>query len=200
MNTTTMQLRRAGLALLMALVVSVSHAAAQDPQAIVKSTTDQVIDAIEQGGKDRKHIYGVVEQMVLPHFDFRKMSVWVLGKNWRVGSPEQQDRFVNEFQKLLVRTYSSALIEYKGQPIRYLPTQPGEDGKTATVRTQVEQGGGNTIPIDYRLYDKEGQWKVFDVAVDGVSLVANYRTSFNERISANGFDSLVAELAAKNAK
>lgn len=200
MNTTTRQVFRGLLASVLAVAMSVSHAAAQDPQAIVKSTTDQVLQAIDEGGQDRAHIYSVVEQMVLPHFDFRKMSVWVLGKNWRQGSTEQQERFVAEFQKLLVRTYSSALIEYKGQSISYLPTQEGEDGKTATVRTQVEQGGGNVIPIDYRLYDKDGQWKVFDVAVDGISLVANYRSSFNEQISARGFDSLVADLAAKNGR
>jgi phospholipid transport system substrate-binding protein len=188
------------LALVLCAALTSTRAAAQDPQVIVKSTTDQVLQAIEQGGQDRKHVYNVVEQMVLPHFDFRKMSVWVLGKNWRQGTPEQQDRFVSEFQKLLVRTYSTALIEYKGQEIQYLPTQAEEDGKTATVRTQVQQGGGHLIPINYRLYSAGSDWKVFDVAVDGVSLVANYRTSFNEEIHNKGFDGLVAELAAKNAQ
>ncbi|MFO1436378.1 MAG: ABC transporter substrate-binding protein [Gammaproteobacteria bacterium] len=188
------------LALGLCTLLTPTRAAAEDPQVIVKSTTDQVLQAIEEGGQDRNHVYSVVEQMVLPHFDFRKMSTWVLGKNWRQGTPEQQDRFVSEFQKLLVRTYSTALIEYKGQEIRYLPTQSDGDGKIATVRTQVQQGGGHLIPIDYRLYSAGSDWKVFDVAVDGVSLVANYRTTFNEEIRSKGFDGLVEDLAAKNAR
>lgn len=180
-------------------VMAVSRADARDPQSIVKSTTDEVLQALREGGADEQKVYSLVEQKVLPHFDFRKMSQWVLGKNWRQGSPEEQERFVGEFQKLLVRTYSTALMEYSGETVTYLPTQADGEGKIAVVKTQVVRSGGPTIPIDYRLYPAGGDWKVFDVAVDGVSLVASYRTSFNEQIGAKGFSGLVDELAARNA-
>ncbi|MCG3203194.1 MAG: putative phospholipid-binding protein MlaC [Gammaproteobacteria bacterium] len=198
MTTTRSVLGSVAMVFLMT-VTAVPRADARDPQSIVRSTTDDVLQALRAGGTDKQQVYSLVEQKVLPHFDFRKMSQWVLGKNWRQGSPEEQERFVGEFQKLLVRTYSTALMEYSGETVTYLPTQAGGDGKIAVVRTQVVRNGGPTIPIDYRLYPAGGDWKVFDVAVDGVSLVASYRTSFNEEIGARGFSGLVDELAARNA-
>ncbi|MCC6714633.1 MAG: ABC transporter substrate-binding protein [Gammaproteobacteria bacterium] len=199
MKTMTRSVLGSVAIVLLTTVMAVSRADAHDPQSIVKSTTDGVLQALRQGGTDKQHVYSLVEQMVLPHFDFRKMSQWVLGKNWRQGSPEEQQRFVSEFQKLLVRTYSTALMEYSGETVTYLPTQADDAGKIAVVKTQVVRSGGPTIPIDYRLYAADGDWKVFDVAVDGVSLVASYRTSFNEQIGARGFGGLVDELAARNA-
>ncbi len=198
MTTTRSVLGSVAMVFLMT-VTAVPRADARDPQSIVRSTTDDVLQALRAGGTDKQQVYSLVEQKVLPHFDFRKMSQWVLGKNWRQGSPEEQERFVGEFQKLLVRTYSTALMEYSGETVTYLPTQADGDGKIAVVRTQVVRNGGPTIPIDYRLYPAGGDWKVFDVAVDGVSLVASYRTSFNEEIGARGFSGLVDELAARNA-
>lgn len=199
MKTTTRSVLGSVAIVFLMAVMAVSRADARDPQSIVKSTTDDVLQALREGGTDRQHVYSLVEQKVLPHFDFRKMSQWVLGKNWRQGSPEEQERFVGEFQKLLVRTYSTALMEYSGETVTYLPTQADGEGKIAVVKTQVVKSGGPAIPIDYRLYTTNGDWKVFDVAVDGVSLVANYRTSFNEEIGAKGFGGLLDELAARNA-
>ena len=184
-----------------ALFGMVSHADAQDPAEIVKSTTEQVLRALRDEGAtaDKQKIYAIVEQMVLPHFDFRKMSQWVLGKNWKQGSPQEQERFVEEFQRLLVRTYSTALTEYTDQEINYLPTKEDDEGKIATVKTEVIQpNGGGTIPIDYRLYTRDGEWKVFDVWVNGASLVTTYRTSFNEQVSTKGFSGMVEDLAAHN--
>jgi phospholipid transport system substrate-binding protein len=199
MKTITRSVLGSLAAVFLTTMVVVTRADAQDPQAIVKSTTDEVLQALRDGGNDKQHVYSLVEQKVLPHFDFRKMSQWVLGKNWKQGSAEEQERFVSEFQKLLVRTYSTALMEYSGEQVTYLPTQADGEGKIAVVKTQVVRSGGPTIPIDYRLYPAGDDWKVFDVAVDGVSLVANYRTSFNEQIGVKGFGGLVDELAARNA-
>ena len=183
----------------MTVSMALSHADAAEPAAIVKSTTDQVLQALDENNRDDKTIHSVIEQMILPHFDFRKMSQWVLGKNWRQGTPEEQDRFVSEFQKLLVRTYSSALKQYHGEPVRVVSSYSDSDGRITTVKTEVKQAGGPVIPIDYKLYARDSDWKVFDVAVDGVSLVASYRTHFNEKIGANGLPALIDELAAKNA-
>jgi phospholipid transport system substrate-binding protein len=199
MKTTTRSVLGSLAAVLLTTTVVVTRADAQDPQAVVKSTTDQVLQALRDGGTDKQHVYSLVEERVLPHFDFRKMSQWVLGKNWKQGSAQEQERFVSEFQKLLVRTYSTALMEYSGESVKYLNTQSDGEGKIAVVKTQVVKSGGPAIPIDYRLYTNGGDWKVFDVAVDGVSLVANYRTSFNEQIGTKGFGGLIDELAARNA-
>jgi phospholipid transport system substrate-binding protein len=201
MNNPMRFLFAALLTAISALFGMVSHADAQDPAEIVKSTTEQVLQALREDGAtaDKQKIYAIVEQMVLPHFDFRKMSQWVLGKNWKQGSPQEQERFVEEFQRLLVRTYSTALTEYTNQEINYLPTRQDDDGKIATVKTEVvEPNGGGTIPIDYRLYTRDGEWKVFDVWVNGASLVTTYRTSFNEQVSTKGFSGMVEDLAAHN--
>lgn len=185
---------------LLTIVAPVAQAGSQDPEQIVKSTTEQVLGALRQDGvrEDPERVYGIIEQMILPHFDFRRMSQWVLGKNWRQANPEEQVRFVDEFRKLLVRTYSTALMEYSDQEITYLPSHAAPDGDTATVKTRVNQNGGPPIPIDYRLYQRDGDWKVFDVAIDGISLVANYRTTFNQEISTNGFAGLIERLASRN--
>jgi len=185
---------------LLTIVTPVAQAGSQDPEQIVKSTTEQVLGALRQEGvgEDRQRVYGIIEQMIVPHFDFRKMSQWVLGKNWKQANTEEQGRFVDEFRKLLVRTYSTALMEYSDQEITYLPSHAAPEGGTATVKTQVNSTDGPPIPIDYRLYQRDGDWKVFDVAIDGISLVANYRTSFNEEISTKGFAGLIDTLASRN--
>ncbi|MGQ0658432.1 MAG: MlaC/ttg2D family ABC transporter substrate-binding protein [Chromatiales bacterium] len=185
---------------LLVMVTAGAQADARAPEQIVRSTTEQVLQALREDGaqEDRQRVYGIIEQMIVPHFDFEKMSRWVLGKNWKVGSPQEQSRFVEEFRRLLVRTYSSALMQYTDQEVVFLPSHADGEGGTATVKTQVNQSGGPPVPIDYRLYERDGAWKVFDVAVDGVSLVANYRTQFNDEISAKGLSGLIDTLAARN--
>jgi phospholipid transport system substrate-binding protein len=176
--------------------------AAQDPQALVKQTSDEVLAAV----KDRKaeldaapeKIYGLVEHIVLPHFDFKRMSQLVLGKNWRKASDGQKDAFMEQFREMLVRTYGVALLNYSGQEIKYLPMQDIGDATEANVNTEVRDNGAPPIPINYRLYLKEGEWKVFDIVIDGISLVSNYRTSFNTEIRRNGLDNLVARLKERN--
>jgi phospholipid transport system substrate-binding protein len=183
-----------------------SHALAEEEhpaQKLVMETTKEIMaqlkeeETVVRAEPDR--LYGIIEQKVLPHFDFKKMSSWVLGKYWRRASPEQRDRFAKEFQALLVRTYSNALLEALDKEIVYLPLKSKkEDAEEVVIRTEVEQKGGFPIPIDYRMHLKDGQWKVYDVVIDNLSLVTNYRTSFAKQIRDSGIDELIEEMSKRN--
>ena len=174
------------------------------PDALVKSVTDEVLDIIRndkdiKAGSTRRAIE-LVEQKVLPHFNFTRMTALAVGKDWRQASPEQQKVLTAEFRDLLVRTYSNALIAYKNETVDYRPfkTQPGETD--VTVRTQIHQAGARQpITLDYSLEKNGSAWKVYDVVVAGVSLVTNYRSSFATEIRNGGIDGLIKTLKAKNA-
>ncbi|HEY0720372.1 MAG TPA: ABC transporter substrate-binding protein [Gammaproteobacteria bacterium] len=187
-----------GLAMLIAAVAQ----AGQEPQQLVQSTSEQVMARLkkdhDQLQKKPDLIYPLVEDLVLPHFDFTKMSQWVLGVNWRSASPDQKARFTEQFRTLLVRTYAKALLEYTDQKISYLPFHAAADAKTVTVKTEIIQAGGQNIPVYYNLYHKGDDWKVYDISIDGVSLVNNYRTSFAEEIRQGGLDKLIAHLVEMN--
>lgn len=186
------------------LAVSPAMAAAQTAQELVIDTSSKVIERLksdqEKLQSDPGLIYPLVEDLVLPHFDFERMSIWVLGKNWRKADAAQQEKFIEQFRTLLVRTYAKALLEYTDQSINYLPFHTEEGAKRVTVRTEVNQPGGLAIPINYSMYqNKAGAWKVYDISVDGVSLVTNYRSSFSSEIRRGGIDKLLEKLVAMNA-
>ena len=174
------------------------------PDALVKSVTDEVLDIIRKdkdikAGSTRRAIE-LVEQKVLPHFNFTRMTALAVGKDWRQATPEQQKVLTVEFRDLLVRTYSNALIAYKNESVDYRPfkMQPGETD--VTVRTQIHQAGARQpITLDYSLEKNGNAWKVYDVVVAGVSLVTNYRSSFATEIRNGGIDGLIKTLKAKNA-
>lgn len=176
--------------------------AAQSPQELVKQTTDQMLSKLRDErqviDQHPERIYDLVDQIVLPHFDFERMSQLVLGKYWRSASPEQRQRFVEQFRNLLVRTYAKSLSSYTDNKVNFLPFRGGPTPQDVTVRTEVEQPGGFPIPIDYSLYLKDDEWKVYDVVVDGVSLVTNYRTTFANQIRQESLDKLIASLASRN--
>jgi len=144
-------------------------------------------------------IYGLVEEYVLPRFDFELISRYVLGKHWRTASPEQRAQFIAQFRTLMVRTYAHALLNYSDQEVRYLPVRMDSNGKRAAVDTLVRQAGAPDIPIEYRLQlQQDGVWRVYDVVIDGVSLVSNYRTSFSGHIRRMGLDGLIGWLDERN--
>lgn len=186
--------------------IGACRADAADAQQLVKDTTDQLLARLERDRetlrKNPDQIYTLVEDIVLPHFDFTRMSQWVLGKYWRSADAKQRTRFTEEFRILLVRTYATALLEYTDQTVRYLPFHAPDDAKTVTVKTEIVQStGGPPIPLHYSLYrNKSGEWKVYDIAVEGVSLVTNYRSSFAADIREKGLDSLIDRLTELNAR
>lgn len=198
--------RRAAGHLLVVLAVALpglaAHAAVEPPgQVVVRNTTARMLEALRRDREEISahpaRIYNLVADIILPHFDFDRMSRRVLGKHWRRASRAQRERFVQEFRTLLVRTYATALSEYRDQNIRYLKPRARDDTEL-TVRTQIEQQGGPPIPIDYQLYRTADSWKVYDVVIDGVSLVVNYRSSFSAEIRKGGIDGLIARLAEHN--
>lgn len=184
--------------------VFAAQAQTTEPEMLVKQTTEQVLSALEQNKarieQDPQAVLGLVKEIVLPHFDFELMSRLVLARNWRDATPDQQKRFVEEFRQLLIRTYGTSLSQYSGQKVEFLPSQSDPDPKRATVRTQIRQVEGRPIPITYQLRRTGGGWKVFDVVIEGVSLVQNYRSSFASDIQQHGLDRLIERIRERNRK
>jgi phospholipid transport system substrate-binding protein len=172
------------------------------PQELVRDTSSRMLVALhdEQDSirEDSGRLYELVSEIVLPYFDFRRMSQWVLGKNWRKATPEQRERFVEQFRLLLVRTYGSALFEYADEKIIYLPFVADSNAKTVTVRTEIELPAATAIPITYSMYRSNAGWKVYDVSISGVSLVTNYRSTFGSIIRKDGMDVLISQMFERN--
>jgi len=172
-------------------------------QQLVMDTTTEMLSLIEDEREkiDARpvYIYELVEGVVVQHFDFERMGRLVLGKHWRKASKAQREQFIKEFSFLLVRTYATAMMDYSGQEVIYLPFREGKDKGDVVVRTEVDQKGGFPIPIDYSLHLKAGAWKVYNVKIDAVSLVLNYRTTFSSEIrKLKGVDGLIAQLQKRN--
>ena len=189
-----------GVLLLFSVVAYADDLTSSTPDQLVHQTTDAMLARIRADraayAKDPTKLYKMAEEMVLPHFDFVRMSQWVLGLNWRKATPEQRGRFVAQFRDLLVRTYSTALLNYTDQSIIYRPLSIKPTDDDVLVRTEVKQNGGApNIPINYSFYkNKEGAWKVYDVSIDGVSLVTNYRSVYASKVRDQGMDGLLASM------
>ena len=197
-----MGIKKIIVVLLLALSVQFAFAQ-QDPLLLVQQTADSVLQNVVENksalDKDPSGIYDLVSAQVLPHFDFQKMTKTAMGKYWRRASDVQQSSLIKEFRELLVRTYGVALLNYSGEKITYLPVRASDNPDRVTVQTRVKEGnGGPEIPVDYRLYYEQQAWKVYDVVIDGVSLVSNYRTSFSGQIRREGIDGLIKQLVEQN--
>jgi phospholipid transport system substrate-binding protein len=168
----------------------------------VKNTATNVLEVIKgdkdiQAG-DNKKIVAITEEKIVPHFDFERMSRLVLGRAWKSASKDQQDKFMTEFRNLLVRTYSVALAKYRNQAIEYKPFKMAPSDDDVVVKTQIIQPGGQSIPIDYALEKGDTEWKVYDVKIDGISLVTNYRGQFSNELKQGTMDTLIQKLEDKN--
>jgi phospholipid transport system substrate-binding protein len=188
--------------LLWTLTTSIAFAPETAPDVLIRNVTEEVLAAIRedkaiQAGDARK-IAALVDAKILPHFDFRRTTQVAVGAAWRRATPEQQEGLTREFKALLVRTYSGALAAYRDQSIEVLPLRSKPSDTEVTVRSRVRQPGAEPVIIEYDLEKQDAAWKVFDIRVAGVSLVATYRTSFAEEIRNRGIDGLISTLAAKN--
>lgn len=180
-------------------------AAAQEviaPDVLVRTVSSDVLDIVRkdkdiQAGNARKAAE-LAEVKVLPHFNFGRMTMLAVGKDWRKASPEQQKSLIDEFRALLIRTYSKALTEYRNQTIEYKPLKMQQGDTDVVVRTLVIQSGAKPVQIDYNLEKNERGWKVYDIIVADVSLVTNYRGTFAQEIRNGGIDGLIETLKAKN--
>ncbi|HOB60540.1 MAG TPA: ABC transporter substrate-binding protein [Candidatus Competibacteraceae bacterium] len=188
--------------LLLTLIGNALWAAVAPPQQVVQETSTRMLSALRQNyaalKQNSSQIYGLVDQIVLPNFDFELMSRWVLGRAWQQATPDQRNRFTQEFRTLLVRTYAKALLEYANDDVRMSPQSGAVDGNEATVKTEVRVKSGQPIQINYSMHLANDAWKVYDVTVDGVSLVTSYRGTFATQIRDKGMDAVIADLQQRN--
>jgi len=172
------------------------------PDVLVKNVTLEVVDLIakdkEIRGGNRAKLIGLINDKVLPHFNFTSMAALAMGQSWNKATPEQKKRVTEEFKTLLVRTYASALAAYSDQKFDFRPLRARAGDTDVTVNVRVLQPGTQPVPIDYSMEKTASGWKVYDVMVGGVSLVANYRTEFNNLVRESGVDGLIKNLSAKN--
>jgi len=192
------------LAFLAAMAFAVVALAQQvTPDQLVQKITDDVLAAIKSdkdlAAGDKQKAIKLAEEKVLPYIDFEQATRLAVGRAWRQATPEQQKRLVSEFRNMLVRTYSNAISAYQGQTLKVLPSRGGkQDPEETTVRTQFVRSGGQPLPIDFTMHQKEGTWKVYDIVVEGVSLVMTYRSEFDAVVKQEGIDGLIKRLASKN--
>ena len=172
------------------------------PDALVKEVTLEVIDLISKDKEiksgSRAKLISVIEEKVLPHFNFTAMTALAMGQNWGKATPEQKKQLTEAFKTLLVRTYASALAAYSTQKFDFRPLRAKSTDTDVTVNVRVLQPGGQPVTLDYSMEKTANGWKVYDVMVGGVSLVANYRTEFANNVRASGIDGLIKDLQAKN--
>ncbi|WP_089729789.1 MlaC/ttg2D family ABC transporter substrate-binding protein [Candidatus Thiosymbion oneisti] len=172
--------------------------------ATIKQTSERMLAALERQRpaleRNPSRIYGLVDQILVPHFDFERITRAAVGKqHWGKATPTQRRALIQGFQELLIRTYAKALLNYSGQKIRYLSEAPGRHS-SVRVFTEVREPGADPVPVNYKVHKKGGVWKVFDVKIDSVSLVSNYRGSFNAEIRRNGIEGLISRIKEMNTK
>jgi phospholipid transport system substrate-binding protein len=192
------------LALVLGFNASPALAADTPPDVLARSTTQEVIAILKQDQEiksgNMKKVYQLVEAKILPNFDFNRMTQLAVGKNWPRATAQQKQALVTEFRNLLVRTYSASLTAFTNQTVEFRPLTMKPDDTDVTVHSEIRQPGGQPIPIDYSMYKTSFGWKVYDVTIDGVSLVTNYRASFASTVRQKGIDGLIKTLAEQSAR
>lgn len=183
------------------LIVSRAGMAAQGPVEVLQSMTNTLEAIVKQDPDivhDQQRLRVIAHEVVLPHVDIRTLSRWVLGKNWRKATPEQRDAFIVEFQELLLSTYLRQVKAYDGEVARFLPLRGEQKKGRAVVNAEIEQSNGPVIHATFRMHQVETEWMIYDVSVEGISLVATHRSSFNREIRESGMDDLIDRLQKIN--
>lgn len=173
------------------------------PQQVIENVSSQLQQKMKDKAftSDFARVNRFVNGVIYPHTDFNQIAPLVLGKHWRTATAGEQTRFKQEFQTLLIRIYSRAFVEYNDWSIRFRPFDMPSAATKVMVRTEVLQPGRQPVEVSYRMFLSKGEWKVYDIIIDGVSLVTNYRTSFNEEIQKKGsLSSVIDDLAKRNAE
>jgi phospholipid transport system substrate-binding protein len=190
--------------LLVLLVLATPASAGQSPLELVRDTSTQILMTLREEktsiNQNPARLHEMVADNVMPYFDFERMARWTLGKYWRNANLQQREDFVKEFRALLVRSYGRALVDYADAEIVYLPFRMKDDETQVKVHTELSRSHDNSVKITYNLHSTTNGWKVYDVVIEGVSLVTNYRSSFMSKIKQDGLDQLIYLLAANNKK
>ena len=190
------------LALLACFLLAAPALAQEAPDALVKRVSQEALTIIKSDPKvqagDQARIRELIETKLAPYFDIERMTALAAGRAYRSATPEQKKRLAEEFKTLLIRTYSTALNQYRDQSLDYKPLRADPNATDVTVRTEVIRPGQPPVQIDYSMGKTPNGWKAYDVIVGGVSLVTNYRDEFTREVQAGGVDGLIKSLAAKN--
>lgn len=173
------------------------------PEELVRKVTTDVIESVKsdkdlQAG-DRKKALALAEQKILPLVDFREATLLAMGRSWYAATPAQQAKVIDEFRSLLVRIYSNSIDVYRGQTMKVLPLRMAPGDTEVTVRNQYLSEGRSPVPVAYSMRKTPQGWKIYDVSVEGVSLVLTYRAEFENITRTSGVDGLIKRLKEKNA-
>jgi len=189
-------------ACLMALALPARAQQDLGPEDLVRKVTQDVLDAIRSDKQlaagDRQKALKLAEEKVLPHIDFEDAARLAVGRAWAQATPEQRKKLVEEFRKMLVRTYSNAISAYEGQTMKVLPVRMKPGDTEVTVHNQYIRAGGTPLPVDYQMHKTDQGWKIYDITVEGVSLVLTYRSEFDAIVKQQGIDGLIKRLEEKN--
>ena len=184
------------------LMLASTASSSQSPLELVRDTSTRMLVMLREEKttieKNPAMLHEMVANNVLTHFDFELMGRWTLGKYWRNANVQQREEFAKEFRDLLVRSYGSALVAYTDAEIVYLPFRMKENETRVKVHTELSRPNDNSVKITYSLHSTTSGWKVYDVEIEGVSLVTNYRSSFMRKVRKDGLDQLIHQLAANN--
>jgi len=178
------------------------HAEVIAPDVLITNTVQEVTAIIKQDkdiqAGNQKKIIALVDAKVLPHFDFQRMTQLAVGRYWRTATPEQKQELVKQFQDLLVRTYTKVFTVYRDQKIEVKPLRRAPDDTEVTVNTVISKPGSQVTLVDYEMKKAADGWKVFDISIEGVSMVMSYRGTFASQIQQDGIDGLIKTLSDKN--
>ena len=179
-----------------------SFAQETSPEQLVQKITNEVLESIKSDKQlaagDKQKAVKLAEEKVLPYIDFEEATRLAVGRAWAKATPEQKKKLVSEFRNMLVRTYSNAIGGYEGQTLKVLPSRGKQDPQDTTVRTQFVRQGAPPLPIDFQMRKTDNTWKVYDINVEGISLVLTYRSEFDAIVKQQGIDGLLKRLAQKN--
>ena len=190
------------LGTLMCCTLGAAHAEVIAPDVLIKDTVREVTAIIKQDkdiqAGDQKKIIALVDAKVLPHFDFQRMTQLAVGRYWRTATPEQKRALVTQFRDMLVRTYTKVFTVYRDQKIEVKPLRMAPDDTEVTVNTVISKPGSQATLVDYEMKKAADGWKVFDISIEGVSMVMSYRGTFASQIQQDGIDGLIKTLSDKN--
>ena len=197
-----------GLAVLFTILSVAGSPAAnaeQAPEVLIETSIQNLLNEFthrrDELAQDNGKLYALVDERVVPNFDLNLISKAVLARSWRKASEAQRSQFTDEFRKLLVRTYATALFQYTGkEEMKFVRTNYNEKKTQAVVKTEVRLSEGPSVPVNYKLIKRESGWKVWDIHIDGISLVINYKSSYARIIKREGLDGLISQLAIKNSQ
>lgn len=195
------------IGLILASSHNIAFAAQRDPIQKMEGVTSQVMGALRKNKAAIQHnpskIYDVVDQYICPHVDFDEMAKWIAGRNaWRKASGSEKQAFVNEFKTLVVRTYATALNNYSDEQVKFLPqrSKGSKSGDRIQISSEIKRNSGESMRVDYRLVARGSDWRVYDLIIEGVSLLKGYRAQFSEDISHKGLSAVTSDIRAHNAK